>query len=63
MKFEYTVKFNGRKYFPGEDVPLEEETKPEIPEPVEVVEEVAEETPKVIIEPTKPKTKGRKKSS
>ena len=25
MKFEYTVKLNGRKYYPGEEVPLESE--------------------------------------
>lgn len=24
MVFEYTVKYNGRKYYPGEDVPMGE---------------------------------------
>lgn len=36
-KFEYTVKFNGRKYFPGEEVPLESDKA----ETVAVAEEVA----------------------
>ena len=26
MKYEYTVKLNGRKYFPGEEVPVEGQT-------------------------------------
>ena len=34
MKFEYTVKLNGRKYYPGEDVPIEEQ-KPNVVEPKE----------------------------
>ena len=33
MVFEYTVKFNGKKYYPGEDVPMDEE--PVIEKPVE----------------------------
>lgn len=37
MKFEYTVKLNGKKYFPGEDVPMETENA----ETVAVTEEVA----------------------
>ena len=37
MKFEYTVKLNGKKYFPGEDVPMESENT----ETVAVTEEVA----------------------
>ena len=37
MKFEYTVKLNGKKYFPGEDVPMETENT----ETVAVTEEVA----------------------
>lgn len=37
MKFPYTVKFNGKKYFPGEDVPMESENT----ETVAVADEVA----------------------
>lgn len=37
MKFEYTVKLNGKKYFPGEDVPMESENT----ETVAVADEVA----------------------
>lgn len=37
MKYPYTVKFNGKKYFPGEDVPIETENT----ETVAVTEEVA----------------------
>lgn len=63
MKFEYTVRFNGRKYFPGEDVPMEPET-----ETVTVAEEVAVDEPvkeepvvdNVVVET---KSKGRKKKS
>ena len=48
MKYEYTVKLNGRKYFPGEEVPVEEQTpnvvetkEPEIMDkPVEVEKKV-----------------------
>ncbi len=36
-KFEYTVKYNGKRYFPGEDVPMETENT----ETVAVTEEVA----------------------
>lgn len=49
-KFEYTVKFNGRRYKPGEEVPIPDETKTEAPKKVveeKVVEEKAiAETPK-----------------
>ena len=64
-KFEYTVKFNGKKYLPGEDVPLESE----ITEAVAVTEEVAvaesavEEEVKKETAPkeTKSKSKGGRK--
>lgn len=31
-KYEYTVKLNGKKYLPGEEVPIEEQT-PNVVEP------------------------------
>lgn len=63
MKFEYTVKFNGRRYLPGVDVPMEEpktETE-QVTEEVTVAEPVKEEPieDKVV----EPKSKGRKKKS
>ena len=60
MKFEYTVKFNGKRYFPGEDVPMEEPKTETVIEAV-TVEEVKEEPieDKVV----EPKNKGRKKKS
>lgn len=61
MKFEYTVRFNGRKYFPGEDVPMEE------PETVTVAEEATvdeiKEEPVVDNVVVETKSKGRKKKS
>jgi len=61
-KFEYTVKFNGKKYLPGENVPLESE----ITEAVAVTEEVAvaesavEEEPKKETAPKETKSKSNK---
>ena len=57
MKFEYTVKFNGRLYFPGEDVPMEDKTvavtdKVAVTEPIENV---------VLDEKEKPKSKRKSK--
>lgn len=56
MVFEYTVKHNGKKYLPGEDVPLDKETptptnevKPEkstLEQAKEVFEQKAVETSK-----------------
>ena len=45
-KFEYTVKYNGRKYYPNEEVPIEEEKT----ESVAVAEKVAV-TEKVAVSP------------
>ena len=54
MKFEYTVKFNGRRYLPGENVPMEPKTKVE-----ESTEDVAlDDEPKSVLTEKK---KGRKK--
>ena len=47
MKYEYTVKLNGRKYFPGEEVPVEGQT-PNVVEPKK--EPVVEEKPVVKVE-------------
>ena len=58
MKFEYTVKLNGKKYFPGEDVPMESENtetvavadKVAVTESVEEsVEDVAVDKPKSVL--------------
>lgn len=57
-KYEYTVKYNGRKYYPGEEVPIDE--KPEevaVAEMVTATETVKEELPEV--KPEK-KSKGKK---
>ena len=59
MKFEYTVKLNGRKYYPGEDVPLESEDTTATSDnkgvavTVEEPEKVAEKPKKVVEEPKK----------
>lgn len=63
--FEYTVKFNGRKYYPGEDVPIEEhkaEVKPKKEPKVEekTVEEVIE---KVVEKTTEKKAPAKAKST
>ena len=50
-KFEYTVKFNGRKYLPGEEVPMDE------PKAEPIVDESPEEKEPVLV-----KSKGRKKA-
>ena len=59
MKFDYTVKYNGKKYFPGEDVPMDEPKAEEVTETVtETVKADTmgdEEIPK--------NNKGRKKKS
>ena len=65
-KFEYTVKFNGKKYLPGEDVPLESEITTEtvaVTEEVAVAESAVEEEPKKETAPkeTKSKSKGGRK--
>ena len=64
-KFEYTVKFNGKKYLPGEDVPLDSEITTEtvaVTEEVAVAESAVEE-PKKETAPkeTKSKSKGGRK--
>lgn len=51
--FEYTVKYNGRKYLPGEEVPMEE------PKAEPIADETPEEKEPV---PVKEKGKGRKKA-
>lgn len=59
MKFEYTVKFNGRRYLPGEDVPMEPKTKVKEPKVEESTEDVAlDDEPKSVLTEKK---KGRKK--
>lgn len=59
MKFDYTVKYNGKKYFPGEDVPMDESKAEEVTETV--TETVKEET--VVDEVIPKNNKGRKKKS
>ena len=57
-KFEYTVKYNGRKYYPNEEVPIEEEKTESVAvaEKVAVTEKVEEP-----VEEVKPvKSKGKK---
>ena len=56
MKYEYTVKLNGRKYFPGEEVPVEGQT-PNVVEPKK--EPVVEEKPVEKKPATKKSTKGK----
>jgi len=63
-KFEYTVKYNGRKYYPNEEVPIEEEKTESVAvaEKVAVTEEVkepVEETKPVLTEKAS-KSKGKK---
>ena len=56
MKFEYTVKLNGRKYYPGEDVPIEEQ-KPNVVEPKEPeIMEKPVEVEKKVEKPVEKKT-------
>lgn len=68
-KYEYTVKYNGRKYYPGEDVPIDENKTESVAvaEKVAVAEAVVEEpvesivTEKpVLVKETEKKSKGRK---
>lgn len=56
-KFEYTVKFNGRRYFPGEEVPIETEKteKVAVAEKAAVTESV-EEKPKEEVNLDEPKS-------
>lgn len=62
MKFEYTVKFNGKRYLPGENVPMEE-TKTVMVAEEATVDEIKEESiVDNVVEETK-KSKGRKKKS
>ncbi|MBR6003842.1 MAG: hypothetical protein IK068_03870 [Lachnospiraceae bacterium] len=63
MKFEYTVKLNGRKYYPGEDVPIEEQ-KPNVVEPKEpeIMEKPVEVEAKVE-KPAEKKTTTKAKST
>lgn len=65
MKFEYTVKFNGRRYLPGEDVPMDEpKTKEVKADTVAVTEKVAVTEPiedKAFDEKDKPKGKKKMK--
>ena len=60
MKFEYTVKFNGKRYFPGEDVPMEEAETVMVAEEATVDEIKEEPIEDKVVEP---KSKGRKKKS
>ena len=63
-KYEYTVKYNGRKYYPGEEVPIEEsqtEVKPIKAEPV--VEEKPVEVEKKAEKPVENKTTAKAKST
>ena len=64
MKFEYTVKLNGRKYYPGEDVPIEEQ-KPNVVEPKKepVVEEKPVAKPEKAEKPVEKKTTTKAKSA
>lgn len=62
MKFEYTVKFNGKRYFPGEDVPMEEAETVMVAEEATVDEIKEEPIVDNVVEETK-KSKGRKKKS
>lgn len=61
MKYEYTVKLNGRKYYPGEEVPLETPKAETVAEKVAVDEpdNVNTETENVSVT----KSKGKKKKS
>ena len=64
MKYEYTVKLNGRKYYPGEEVPLETPKAETVAEKAAVDEQpindnVNEETENVSVT----KSKGKKKKS
>lgn len=63
MKFEYTVKFNGKCYFPGEDVPMEPETVNTVEAKTVVLESIEEptETIEVAEEADVKKSRGRKK--
>ena len=64
MKFEYTVKLNGRKYYPGEDVPIEEQ-KPNVVEPKEPekIMEKPVEVEKKVEKPVEKKTTTKAKST
>ena len=63
MKFEYTVKLNGRKYYPGEDVPIEEQ-KPNVVEPKEPeIMEKPVEVEKKAEKPVEKKTATKAKST
>ena len=63
MKFEYTVKLNGRKYYPGEDVPIEEQ-KPNVVEPKEPeIMEKPVEVEKKVEKPVEKKTTTKTKST
>lgn len=59
MKFDYTVKYNGKKYFPGEDVPMDEPKAEEVTETV--IETVKTDT--MGDEEIPKNNKGRKKKS
>ena len=68
-KYEYTVKYNGRKYYPGEEVPTEENDTESVAvaEKVAVAEAVVEEPVEsiiaekpVLVKETEKKSKGRK---
>lgn len=56
MVFEYTVKYNGKRYLPGEDVPMEEPKTEEVK-----ADPIAEELPEEK-EPVPVKGKGKKKA-
>ena len=68
-KYEYTIKYNGRKYYPGEEVPTKENDTESVAvaEKVAVAETVVEELVEdnvaekpVLVKETEKKSKGRK---
>ena len=63
MVFEYTVKYNGRTYYPGEDVPMEETEKTEIVDSVDdfIENVVLGEQESAPVKKADEKKKGRRK--
>lgn len=59
MVFEYTVKYNGKRYLPGEDVPMDE-PKVEEPKAEPVVNVVLDEPKSEPEKKAKPKQKKSK---
>ena len=54
-KFEYTVKYNGKRYFPGEEVPIDAEKTENVAvtEKVAVTESVEESVENVVLDEPK----------